>query len=105
MSVLFSLQRLRESGRQPKGALIWLGFGFSLRKQNSLHIDPADLPSVVECRSVSGLDVILCIRGYTVKYGALRHFCCSLLEARPNRLQVMDFDYKKIAFLKIGEHL
>lgn len=105
MSVLFSLQRLRESGRQPKGALIWLGFGFSLLKHNSLNIDPFDLPTVTECRAVSGLDVVMCIKGYTVKYRALRHLCCSLLEARPNRLQVIDFDYKKIAFLKIGERL
>lgn len=102
MSGFLPLQRLRNGGLQPTGALIWLGLGLSLPKRNSLTIDPANLPTDVECRAVAGLDVIVCINGYATKYGVLRHLCGVLLEARPTRLQVIALDYKRIAFLKLG---
>jgi hypothetical protein len=102
MSVFLPLQRLRDGGLQPTGALIWLGLGLSLPKRNTLTIDPINLPSDKECRAVAGLDVIICFNGYATKYRALRLLCGALLEARPTRLQVIDFDYKRIAFLKHG---
>lgn len=104
MSVFHPLRRLRERGLQPRNALIWLGLGISLSKRNSLMINPASLPSSTECKAVAGLDVIVCFNGHVTKYGTLRSLCGALIAARPTRLHVIDFDYKRVAFLKLGGH-
>ncbi|RZI43210.1 hypothetical protein EGT07_10225 [Herbaspirillum sp. HC18] len=99
---LAPLTELRSNGVMPKDGLIWLGLGFRPPKRNALEIDPDCLPTDSECKCVAGLDVVLFIRGYMTKYGILRRLCGSLLASRPHRLQVIDLDYKRIAYLKLG---
>jgi hypothetical protein len=92
---------LRNAGVMPKAGLIWLGIGFQPPKRNALALDPNGLPTDDECGAVAGLDVVLIMRGYLTRYAPLRRLSGSLLAARPRRLQVIDLDYKRIAFLKM----
>lgn len=101
-SSLAPLIALRSNGVMPKSGLIWLGLGCRPPKRNALEIDPESLPNDEECKAVAGLDVVLIVNGYLTKYSPLRRLCGSLLAARPRRLQVIDLDYKRIAFLKLG---
>lgn len=102
ISSLSPLIELRSNGVMPKSGLIWLGLGCRPPRRNALVIDPERLPTDDECKSVAGLDVVLIVNGYLSKYSTLRKLCGSLLAARPRRLQVIDLDYKRIAFLKFG---
>ncbi|WP_136415543.1 hypothetical protein [Herbaspirillum sp. ST 5-3] len=102
ISSLSPLIELRSNGVMPKSGLIWIGLGCCPPKRNALTIDPERLPTDEECKSVAGLDVVLMVNGYLSKYSPLRKLCGSLLAARPRRLQVIDLDYKRIAFLKNG---
>jgi hypothetical protein len=47
------------------------------------------------------LDVVVLYHGHTTRYGALRNLCDGLYQAQPRRLQVIDLDAKRIAFLKL----
>ena len=102
MSSLSPLIELRAIGAMPKTGLIWLGLGCRPQRRNALALNPDQLPSDEECKCVAGLDVVLLINGYITKYADLRRLCGSLLSNRPRRLQVIDLDYKRIAFLKMG---
>lgn len=104
MSAFIQLQKLRDNGLQPRDRLIWIGLGLRLQRNNSLVIDPNKLPVAIEFSAVAGLDIILCFRGFDVSYGTLRAVCNALLQSLPNRLQVIDFDYKRIAYLKLGSN-
>lgn len=93
---------LIEQGMQPAGRMVWLGLGEKPAKRNALLIDVDNLPSDSDCKAVAGLDVVLSFHGYSTKYGTLRRLCGSLYQGRPRRLQVIDLDYKRMAFLKLG---
>ena len=98
---LHALEAMAEAGMQPVRREIWLGIGFRPPKCNSIEIDPARLPSFSECWPVVGLDVILVYRGNSVRYGALRDLTNRLYGASPRRLQLIDLDAGRIAFLKL----
>lgn len=102
MNALHPLHELREMGMVPHDEQVWLGLGWLPPKCNALRIDPGHLPSDAECNCVAGLDVILTFRGYVTRYGTLRKLCGSLYQARPRRLQIVDLDYRHVAFLKLG---
>ncbi|KIF81276.1 hypothetical protein [Noviherbaspirillum autotrophicum] len=101
-SGLEPLVRLRKKNLMPKAGLIWIGLGFLPSKKNALAIDPARLPTDDDCKSVAGLDVILVVNGYATNYYPLRRLCSGLMAARPRRFQLVDLDYKRVAFLKLG---
>lgn len=101
-SGLAPLMAIRRKQFMPVNELIWLGLGFRPPKRNALSIDPGHLPTDTECFSVAGLDVVLLFDGYHIKYSVLRLLCGSLYAARPKRLQVIDRDYGKVAYLKLG---
>lgn len=102
MSALQPLRDLVAQDMQPRGRQIWLGLGFAPMKRNVISINPEFLPSCLECSPVAGLDVILCIRGREARYGSVWRLCQNLLAANPRRLQLIDLDFGKIAFLKLG---
>ena len=101
MNPLKPLQALAEKNLQPAGQIVWLGLGTTPPKRNALFIDISRLPTDDECSGVAGLDVVLSYHGYATKYGTLARLCGSLYQARPRRLQIIDLDSKKMAFLKI----
>lgn len=102
MNPFKSLANVRAAGAMPKTGLIWLGLGFLPAKRNAIQIDLDRLPSDKECAAIAGLDVVLCVHGFITKYGMLRRLCGSLMASRPRRLQLIDLDYQKMAFLKMG---
>lgn len=102
MSAFRPLQDLLDREMQPAGRMVWLGLGITLRKSNALEIDPNNLPTDSECKAVASLDVVLSYYGHATKYGTLRRLCGSLYQAQPRRLQVIDLDVKRMAFLKLG---
>jgi len=103
MSTLAELGRIRDQlGLAPVDGLIYLGIGFLPPKQNAIEIDPHRLPTQEECYAVAGLDVVLVCRGSLVKYGTVRAITSRLYQSRPRRLQLIDLDYKRIAFLKMA---
>lgn len=89
------------AGLQPIRREVWLGLGFCPPKRCAIAIDPRALPGKQDCRAVAGLDVLLCYRGDTTRYGTLRDLCASLQQAGPRRLLVIDLDYGRLAFLKL----
>ena len=104
MSTLAELARIRtELGLAPAGGVVWLGADFLPPKRNAIHIDMVDLPSVLDCRAVAGLDVVLLFRGNLTRYGALRTLSDRLYQARPRRLLLVDSDHRRTAFLKLAE--
>jgi hypothetical protein len=102
MSALRPLQDLVGRGMQPAKRLVWLGLGFEPKKRCSIAIDPDHLPTEAESTAVAGLDVILLIHGYTTSYKPVRKLCAQLYAARPRRLQVIDLDYRRVAYLVLG---
>ena len=101
MSALAPLQDLAARGMQPAGRLVWLGLGTMPPKRNAIMIDPEHLPDDGECQAVAGLDVIVLFHGFLAKYGALRRLAGSLYQARPRRLQLIDLDFNRVAYLKV----
>ena len=103
MSTLIELGEIRERlGLAPVGSLVYLGLGFTPPKQNAIRIDPNRLPTLRECHAVAGLDVVLVFRGYDVRYSTMRSLTDTLYRSCPRRLQLVDLDYKRIAFLKLA---
>ena len=102
MNPLKPLQALMERCQQPAGQIVWLGLGTTPPKRNALLIDTDRLPTDDECSGVAGLDVVLSYHGYATRYGTLARLCGSLYQARPRRLQIIDLDLKRIAFIKIA---
>jgi hypothetical protein len=102
MGTLQQLLTLRESGMQPVAGIVWIGLSLTPPKHNALLIDPENMPTDADCLAVAGLSVVLSFYGYVTKYGTLRRLCGSLLQARPRRLQLIDLDRKRVAFLKLG---
>lgn len=98
---LHLLSELARRGLQPTRREVWLGLGYMPPKRCAVQIDPADLPSKDACCGLTGLDVLLCYRGRSTRYGVLRSLCQTLLEVEPRRLQVIDLDLKKVAYLKL----
>lgn len=96
------LADLMARGPQPLRREVWLGLGFFPPKRCAIAIDPLRLPNDVDCGAVAGLDVILCYHGHSARYGPLRNLCGALYMARPRRLLVIDLDYARVAFLKMG---
>ncbi len=104
MRTLADLARIRaEFGLAPVGGVLWLGVGMLPLKRNAIEIDPANLPTALECRAVAGLDVVLLFPGSRTGYGALRTLSDLLYQARPRRLLLVDSDHKRTAFLKLAE--
>ena len=102
MSPLQPLANLAAQGLQPFRREVWLGIGFRPPKRCAIAIDPANLPKAASCTAVVGLDVIVVYHGEVTRYGALQGLCNALYQAAPRRLQVIDLDAKRIAFLKLG---
>lgn len=102
MNPLQELQELCKRGLQPLDRMIWLGVGFLPQKFNAIEIDPDYLPTDEQCLAVSGLDVLVLIKGYRTNWGVVRRLCGALYQARPRCLQLYDLDYRKVAFLKLG---
>jgi hypothetical protein len=103
MSTLIELARIREDlGLAPVGSLLYLGIGFTPPKQNAIRIDPDSLPTLRECHAVAGLDVVMVFRGHDVRYSTIRSLTDTLFRSCPRRLQLVDLDYKRIAFLKLA---
>ena len=98
---LHQLEALAQSGLQPLGRQVWLGLGFRPPKRCAIQIDPSNVPSVANCKAVVGLDVIVTYHGQETRYGPLRALCGALVAAPPRRLQVIDLDARKIAYLKL----
>jgi hypothetical protein len=104
MTTLAELARIRSVyGLAPAGGVLWLGIGSLPHKRNAISIDPENLPTVMECRAVAGLDVVLLFPGTSTRYGALRTLSDRLYQARPRRLLLVDSDHKRTAFLKLAE--
>jgi hypothetical protein len=99
---LHQLASLADAGMQPVRREVWLGLGFLPPKRCAIAIDPLRLPTGSDCSAVAGLDVMLCYHGHSTRYGVLRDLCGSLYRARPRRLLVIDLDYGRLAFLKLG---
>jgi hypothetical protein len=99
---LHELASLAAAGMQPVRREVWLGLGFLPPKRCAIAIDPLCLPTGSDCRAVAGLDVMLCYHGHSTRYGVLRDLCGSLYRALPRRLLVIDLDYGRLAFLKLG---
>ena len=103
MSTLKELGRIREElGMAPIDGMIYLGIGFKPPKQNAIAIDPDRLPTQRECHSVAGLDVIVIYHGNDVGYSVMRTLTAALERSRPRRLQLVDLDQQRIAFLKLA---
>ncbi len=102
MNPLLPLANLAKNGLQPMLRQVWIGLGFRPAKSCGLAVSPDRLPTMCECRSVVGLDVIVTYHGNTTRYSILRSLCHHLHSANPRRLQVIDLDRKRIAFLKLG---
>lgn len=97
------LENLAVRGMQPVGGLVWIGLDLVLPKRNTLSIDASRLPTDRECAvAVPGLDLVLCFHGNAIGFRTLWRLCGSLYQAHPRRLQIIDFDYSKVAFLKLG---
>lgn len=105
MKTLCKLNEIMNLGRMPRGRIIWLGLGITPPKTNSIKIEIDKLPSREECTSITGLDVILTYHGNFTRYGILFNLCSSLLSSNPRRLQIVDIDIKKVAYLKLGGQL
>lgn len=104
MTTLAELARIRNVyGLAPVGGILWLGIGMLPPKRNAIEIDPADLPTALECRAVAGLDVVLMFPGTSTRYGALRTLSDRLYRARPRRVLLVDSDHRRTAFLKLAE--
>jgi hypothetical protein len=95
------LETLADNGMQPLRREVWLGLGFRPPKRNAIEIDPTRLPSYTECWPVVGLDIILVYRGNATRFGTLRDLSHRLYGASPRRLQLIDLDAGRIAFLKL----
>jgi hypothetical protein len=103
MSTLLELSHIRENlGLAPVGSLVYLGIGFTPPKLNAIRIDPDRLPTDRECHAVAGLDVVLLFRGHEVRYSTMRSLTDALYRSCPRRLQLVDLDYKRVAFLKLA---
>jgi len=104
MTTLAELARIRaEYGLAPVDGILWLGVGMLPPKRNAIQIDPANLPTALECRAVAGLDVVLLFPGTMTRYGALRTLSDRLYQARPRRLMLVDSDHNRTAFLKLAK--
>ena len=103
MTSLTALHALLRQGKQPVGRLVWIGLDFAPAKHNAIAVDSASLPSETECRAVAGLDVIVLYHGFVAAYGALRRLCGNLHQANPRRLQLIDLDFGRIAYLKVSQ--
>ncbi len=101
MSALALLDDLAMAGLQPVRREVWLGLGFLPPKRCAIAINPADLPTEADCGAVAGLDVIVVYHGTTTAYGTLRSLSNALYRASPRRLQIVDLDAKRYAFLKL----
>lgn len=102
MSDLTDLLKLRMDGMQPFKREIWIGWGFMPPKGSAVRLDPDRPISARDCAAVAGLDVLLCFAGSAIPYRRLREICGGLLQANPRRLILIDSDFKKQAFLKLG---
>lgn len=102
MNELKQLEELAARGMQPRGGMVWLGLGVTPKKRNALVIDPDNLPAESQCSALAGLDVVLSFHGYATRYGTLRRLCGAIYTARPRRLIILDLDFRKLAFLKLG---
>ena len=85
----------------PANGIIWIGLGFVPPRQNAIGVGLGRLPTASECVGVVGLDVVLIFNGYIVKYGAVRDMSSALHRACPRRLQLIDLDFHRVAFLKL----
>lgn len=98
---LHALETMADAGMQPMRREVWLGIGFQPPKRCAIEIDPARIPELSECWPVAGLDVIVVYHGNAVRYGTLRDLSHRLHDASPRRLQLIDLDAGRIAFLKL----
>ena len=98
---LQQLDNMIAAGMQPVRREIWLGIGFRPPKRCAIELDPVNLPTEADCRAVTGLDVLLVYHGQAVRYNVLRTLCDYLYRAAPRRLQLIDLDAKRVAFLKL----
>lgn len=98
---LHVLETMAAAGMQPLRREVWLGIGFHPPKRCAIEIDPARLPEPAECWPVAGLDVIVVYHGAATRYGTLRDLSHRLYGASPRRLQLIDLDAGRIAFLKL----
>lgn len=104
MTTLAELARIRtEHGLAPVGGVLWLGMGMLPPKRNAIQIDPANLPTTLECRAVAGLDVVLLFPGKITRHGALSVLSDRLYRSRPRRLLLVDIDHNRTAFLKLAK--
>jgi hypothetical protein len=99
---LRQLESMAAAGLQPVRREVWLGLGFRPRKRCAIAINPRRLPSGSDCGAVAGLDVMLCYHGHSTQYGVLRDICALLYRASPRRLLIIDLDFGRLAFLKLG---
>lgn len=99
---LKSLIGVREEGLMPAGRIVYLGLGFLPPKVNAIAIDPHRMPAKDDLAGIAGLDVILTYYGNKAKYGEIRTLCDRITECRPRRLQLMDIDNKRVAYLKVA---
>src|SRR5579863_4895674 len=88
-------------GLQPIDRIIWLGLDFLPAHTNAFQIDSKAIPSKKECAAVAGLDVIVLYHGHSTRYGSLRTLSENLYQAIPRRLQLIDFDLNRVAYLKL----
>lgn len=92
----------RANGQMPAGRIVYVGLGLHPLRMNGVAIDPNHIPRPSQCAGLVSLDVVILYRGNTTRYGSLRDLCESIGECQPRRLQAIDIDNKKIAFLKLG---
>jgi hypothetical protein len=102
MSALALLDNLAMTGLQPVRREVWLGLGFLPPKRCAIAINPTQLPTNAQCGAVAGLDVLVVYHGNDIRFNALNRLCSSLYAAGPRRLQAIDLDAKRVAYLKLG---
>lgn len=84
----------------PAGRLVWLGLDFEPTKRNAIRVNSNALPDEDAFSGLAGLDVVVLYYGNQTRYGTIRGLCDRVGSRRPRRLQLIDLDAKRIAFLK-----
>ncbi len=96
----------RQRGLVPSDEQVWIFLGMpAKRKQDRWCLDvPLDQIAIREApvAIVAGIDAIVYYSGDAVSFGLLSGLSKRLIDAGPRRLQLIDLDQSRCAFLKLA---